>query len=638
MKRFEFGPRFMLPVLYCEHIARWTSSHLAPATTSLPIRRSLWVYAIDPADVGLRDSGVSLDMPYEFLEPGPRGALFAVDPLVPERFMQMLDWSEAKRRAFLSAPTDLNQAEIALQGGYRPSTGNPRFAAQMSYAVCMHVHERFSSALGRCAIFGPFAQAGFRSNGRVQLLIRTHGLPDEDNAYYDPNKGALLFGFHENRSTQSTKVGIGSVQQYVLSQDMICHELAHALIDGMRAHFMEPTGPDVAAFHEGFADLIALLHHFTSGSLVRQAIEETGDIGLRALLEIGRLLGETDTPMGGNAMRTAMSALVKEASPEGLTAEAWTRDLTSMVGEANPILTMIDPESGKPWTECHDRGAVLAVAVMEAFVVCFRQRARPYRRLARAVRPSDSQGLPTELVDILAGEVARLASHFLRMLIRALDYCPPVDITFGEFLRALITADQEFVPLDGRGYRAALIRAFRRRAINIEHVLDLSEASLVWSPPRLELPPIPGLAYSELRLTNDGRSPLNEIEQRRWGQALMDFVLASAERVRSFGLRIPGGQFSTIIVESICLTNRLDERRVPQRGIVAELIQTRTGRTGRPFLGGCTIIVDERGMVRYTICKSVDSLRRRGAQRRYLLGRDPGTETLKAIHARRRRV
>ena len=41
-----------------------------------------------------------------------------------------------------------------------------------------------------------------------------------------------------------------------------------------------------------------------------------------------------------------------------------------------------------------------------------------------------------DLVRRLAAEAAKAAQHVLTMCIRALDYCPPVDITFGEFLRA----------------------------------------------------------------------------------------------------------------------------------------------------------------------------------------------------------
>jgi len=47
------------------------------------------------------------------------------------------------------------------------------------------------------------------------------------------------------------------------------------------------------------------------------------------------------------------------------------------------------------------------------------------------------------------------------MCIRALDYCPPVDITFGDYLRALITADVDLVPGDEHHYRVAIIEAFR---------------------------------------------------------------------------------------------------------------------------------------------------------------------------------
>ena len=42
---------------------------------------------------------------------------------------------------------------------------------------------------------------------------------------------------------------------------------------------------------------------------------------------------------------------------------------------------------------------------------------------------------------------------------------PPVDITFGEYLRGLITADFDMVPDDSLGYRIAFVEAFRGRGI-----------------------------------------------------------------------------------------------------------------------------------------------------------------------------
>jgi hypothetical protein len=62
-------------------------------------------------------------------------------------------------------------------------------------------------------------------------------------------------------------------------------------------------------------------------------------------------------------------------------------------------------------------------------------------------------------------EASKSAKHVLTMIIRALDYLPPVDVTFFEFLRAIITADLDLVPDDRLNYRVALIDAFRRRGI-----------------------------------------------------------------------------------------------------------------------------------------------------------------------------
>ena len=59
--------------------------------------------------------------------------------------------------------------------------------------------------------------------------------------------------------------------------------------------------------------------------------------------------------------------------------------------------------------------------------------------------------IPHELADRLAAEAAAIATSILIICIRALDYCPPIDLTFGEYLRALITADRELYPADQDG-------------------------------------------------------------------------------------------------------------------------------------------------------------------------------------------
>jgi len=63
-----------------------------------------------------------------------------------------------------------------------------------------------------------------------------------------------------------------------------------------------------------------------------------------------------------------------------------------------------------------------------------------------------------------------------------LDYCPAVDITFGEYLRAIITADRDLLPDDPQGRRVAFMEAFRHRGILPRDVRTISEETLSWSP------------------------------------------------------------------------------------------------------------------------------------------------------------
>src|SRR5438132_1772172 len=134
--------------------------------------------------------------------------------------------------------------------------------------------------------------------------------------------------------------------------------------------------------------------------------------------------------------------------------------------------------------EPHDRGAILVAAVFDAFFTSYVRKTRDLMRIARAggasLGPDD---LHPDLANRLAKEAAKIAGHFANICIRALDYCPPIDILFGDFLRALITADYDLVPNDRYQYRAAFIEAFRLRGIRPEGVVSYSEESLRWCPP-----------------------------------------------------------------------------------------------------------------------------------------------------------
>ena len=85
-----------------------------------------------------------------------------------------------------------------------------------------------------------------------------------------------------------------------------------------------------------------------------------------------------------------------------------------------------------------------------------------------------------DLANRLAAEAARCAQQVLQMCIRAIDYCPPVGITFGDYLRAIVTAETDFNPDDSGGYRLAFVESFRHWGIHPEGRRSMSVEGLLW--------------------------------------------------------------------------------------------------------------------------------------------------------------
>src|SRR5262249_12100813 len=138
-----------------------------------------------------------------------------------------------------------------------------------------------------------------------------------------------------------------------------------------------------------------------------------------------------------------------------------------------------DPDKLAGLDEPHTRGAVLVAAVFDAFLTIYKRRTVDLMRLAGVGGTTEPDSRVRrdphpDLVTRLTKEATKSAEHVLRMCIRALDYLPPVDIRFGEFLRAIITADADLIPDDRLQYRLAMVEAFRRRGIFPENYLSLA--------------------------------------------------------------------------------------------------------------------------------------------------------------------
>jgi hypothetical protein len=528
-----------------------------------PVTRPLKVFALDSGTARLDGALATIDVPWEPLTPGPVGALLAIDPS---------DGSIVNSAADLDDPLQL------IRGGFDPAVSEHRFHQQMVYAVCARIYGQFQGALGRLVAWG-FDGPGQRG----RLVLRPHAPEMGANAAYEKDLGRISFGYFPGPALGSGRSAPGGRVFTCLSHDIIAHELTHALLDGLRSHFDVPTSPDVLAFHEGFADLVTVLQHFTHREVVETQIRRTGGQLSRAdlMTSIAAQFGLTTR---GRALRCAVSAEVVRYRPD---------------------------------MEPHEMGSVLLSAMFAAFADVYARKAERFTRLA-SWRPPDP--MPSELAAELAREASKLARQFLNLAIRAVDYCPPVDLHLGEYLRALITADRELVPDDPWNYRDSLIAAFAERAIYPHGVDQLSEDTLRWRPPARFLEPIAALHFSQLRFAGDPSLPAGEPELIRQAQALWDFA-TRRHVLEEFGLSPEGvDQAEPCVVESIRTARRVGPDGQVLFDLVAELTQRRRvtdANAQAKFFGGCTVIVGPEGDIRYIVSKNVRNNDRLGRQLAY---------------------
>ena len=232
--------------------------------------------------------------------------------------------------------------------------------------------------------------------------------------------------------------------------------------------------------------------------------------------------------------------------------------------------------------------------------------------------------LGADLLDELSHKASKLAQQFLTICIRAVDYCPSVDIRFGEFLRALITADADLVPDDPWAYREALIDAFRRRGILPAGVPNLSEEALRWEPCGEPLR-ISKLHFGELEFAGDPATAADERELHRQACELGRAMVADDASLAAFGLARPrvGGTGEPRVESIRTLLRRVGPDNQVVFDLVAEvtqrrLVQPESGGDAFPFLGGATIIIGPEGNVRHVIYKRALNEARAAEQQEYM--------------------
>jgi hypothetical protein len=381
--------------------------------------------------VGGKILTTEVEIPAEEIAPGPRGYR-----------VQVIDYDSSTGVLYqpLEYPPLQNSYYVdpfkqAAESNSEALLADPRFHQQNVYAIAMKTLARFEFALGR--------RIGWGFPGH-QINIAPHAFADA-NAFYSKWDQALVFGYFQGLS--------GQIVYSCLSHDVVAHETTHALLDGLRNRYTDPSSAEQAGFHEGFADVVALLSVFSLRDIVGTLLKSGRSTAKR---KPNDLLNPEDLTIE-TLKSSVLLGLADQMGAEmgvgvrGDRAQALRRSV-----ELEPLKPTDDPERYEKldeFQEPHRRGEILVAAMLNAFLRVWRARIDKLER-----------GRPGAKLDrqLVVDEGAAAADQLLTIAIRALDYAPPTDLQFSDYLSALLTADKELVPDDSKyGYREILRRSFQ---------------------------------------------------------------------------------------------------------------------------------------------------------------------------------
>lgn len=297
---------------------------------------------------------------------------------------------------------------------------NPYFHQLNVWAVVQRVLAFYEDAhsLGRSIPWG------FDGN---RLLIVPHAGYGE-NAYYDKHSKSLQFYYYGDEAEPGYTC---------LSHDIIAHETGHAILDGIRPMYYQLSTLQTGAFHEFIADLTAVLMSLFNND-IRRFVGETTEGKLDQDNILGRLAEEFGRKVEDRAyLRTAFNerkmtddAVKKSFSPH-LVSEV-------MTGAVYEILSKIAENHIK-------RGKAFEAAVEAGEVV-----------------PSYYQLInPTTVPKAFWWAAGRLR----QVALQPLDLCPPCDIQFIDYARAVIRNAVITNPEDEHGYLPLMLDVFHSRGL-----------------------------------------------------------------------------------------------------------------------------------------------------------------------------
>ncbi len=381
-----------------------------------------------------------------------------------------------------------------------------------------------------------------------------------ENAFYDRATGGLHFFYFEDVAT-------GEPVYTCLSHDIVTHELGHAVLDGLKPYYNEVTSPSTAGFHEYFGDAVAMHSSLTLREVVVAAVGHNYR-GLESGNFINRIAAQFGQAVYGRADRSYLRSALN------------TKTMADIKGVF----------------EEHEYSEVMTGAYYDFLL-------KAYERFVPITLEKRQRSNPAKTMDggVAVAALIKAAELTGRLFLRALDYCPPVDIDFLEYARAVVASDRVAYPVDQHRFREDLFTVFQKRGIasskedlEPEYVLNNSDLryydieSVAASPTDaysfidanrevLHIPRDANLEIANIYRTRkvgpqQFRPPREVVIEFVWS---VDVLLSGAEFGSISGARMPLWCGGTLVFDQngnllhYCLRNETAERKIALSDYVA---------------------------------------------------------------------
>ncbi|MFC0251124.1 hypothetical protein [Massilia consociata] len=153
-------------------------------------------------------------------------------------------------------------------GDFVTQPDTPQFDAVHTFTVVRQTLTMYQRSLGAAGIDMPLPWQWNTSMDTRPLSIFPHGLPNVMNAFYSRNQACLKFGdfipigqkMNEKTGAMAdTKTDEAARVYTCRSFDIVAHETAHAVLDGLKPQWLlADAPPQTGGLHEAFGDLTAI--------------------------------------------------------------------------------------------------------------------------------------------------------------------------------------------------------------------------------------------------------------------------------------------------------------------------------------------------------------------------------------------